>query len=58
MPGSRLKFTRAASARFGRIFETLGYFVEKLIRVRVGPISPAFYDPVRSDRFRNLRSRL
>jgi 23S rRNA pseudouridine2605 synthase len=28
-----------------RIFETLGYFVEKLIRVRVGPISLGFLRP-------------
>ena len=28
-----------------RIFETLGYFVEKLIRVRVGPISLGFLPP-------------
>ena len=28
-----------------RIFETLGYFVEKLIRVRVGPIALGFLRP-------------
>ena len=28
-----------------RIFETLGYFVEKLIRVRVGPIALGFLQP-------------